>query len=94
MSSPTANATLPVLVLLPSDLARTINTLAKQRGQDHAGFIVQLLREQLAKPTVSFEEGMAPISADFERSGISEEDLDTLVEDERQAMWNEKRPAG
>jgi hypothetical protein len=94
MSSPTADATLPLLVPLPSDLARTIDTLAKQRGQDRAGFIVQFLQEQLAKPAVSFEERMAPIAEDFKRSGMTEEDLDTLVEDERQATWSEKRPAG
>jgi len=89
MSSPVTDAMLPVLVSLPSDLARTIDTLARQRGQDRAQFIVHFLQEQLAKPP--FEERMAPIAEDFRRSGMTDEDLDALVEEERQAMWNEKR---
>jgi hypothetical protein len=39
---------------------------------------------------LSFEEAMAPIAEDFTLSGMTEEDLDALVEQERQAMWNEK----
>jgi hypothetical protein len=34
---------------------------------------------------------IAPIADDFRRSGMTEEDLDALVEQERQAMWDEKR---
>jgi len=32
---------------------------------------------------------MAPIASDFRRSGMIEEDLDALVDQERQAMWDE-----
>jgi hypothetical protein len=32
---------------------------------------------------------MAPLAEDFRRSGMTEEDLDALVEQERQAMWDE-----
>jgi hypothetical protein len=34
---------------------------------------------------------LAPIAEDFRRSGMTEEDLDALVERERQAIWDEKR---
>jgi hypothetical protein len=40
MSSPTTDPTLSVIVQLPSDLARTIDVLAKERGQDRDEFIV------------------------------------------------------
>ncbi len=43
MSSPTTDPALSVLVPLPSELARTIDTLARQRGQDRAQFIVDFL---------------------------------------------------
>jgi hypothetical protein len=33
---------------------------------------------------------MAPIAEDFRRSGMTEEDLDALVQRERQAMWDEE----
>jgi len=34
---------------------------------------------------------MAPIAVDFRESGMTEEDLDALVDQERQAIWDEKR---
>jgi hypothetical protein len=89
MSNPTTDPTLSVLVPLPSALARAIDTLAEQRGQDRAQFIVSFLQEQLDGPARSFEELIAPIADDFRRSGMTEEDLDALVEQERQTMWNE-----
>jgi len=42
----------------------------------------------------SFTEILAPIRKDFRDSGMSEDDLDTLVERERQAMWEEKKAKG
>jgi hypothetical protein len=79
-----------VLVSLPSNLARTIDTLAGRRGQDRAQFIVSFLQEKLDVSALSFEEMMAPIAEDFRRTGMTEEDLEALVEQERQAMWDEK----
>jgi hypothetical protein len=90
MSSPTTDPALSVIVPLPSDLARTIDTLAKQRGQDRVQFIVNFLQEQLSRCAPSSEEMFAPIAEDFRRSGMTEEDLDALVEQERQAIWDEK----
>jgi hypothetical protein len=90
MSNPTTEPALSVLVPLPSALARAIDTLAEQRGQDRAQFIVSFLQEQLHRPAPSFEDMIAPIADDFRRSRMTEEDLDALVEQERQAMWDEK----
>jgi len=90
MSSPTTDPALCVLVPLPTDLARTIDTLAQQRGRDRVQFIVDFPQKKLKGSPPSFEETMAPIAADFRGSGMIEEDLDALVEQERQAMWDEK----
>ena len=90
MSGSTTDPALSVLIKLPSDLARTIDTLAERRGQDRDQFIVGFLQRQLGVPSVSFEEMIAPIAEDFRHSGMTEEDLDDLVEQERQAMWAEK----
>jgi len=91
MSNSTTDPALSVLLTLPSDLARAIDTLAERRGQDRAQFIVSFLQEQLDGSALSFEEMMAPIAGDFSRSGMTEEDLDVLVEQGRQAIWFEKR---
>jgi hypothetical protein len=93
MINPSTDPLLFVLVPLPSDLARTIDTLAGRRGQDRVQFIVNFLREKLDVPALSFEEMMAPIAEDFRRTGMTEDDLDALVEQERQAIWDEKKNA-
>jgi hypothetical protein len=79
-----------VLVPLPSDLARTIDTLAGRRGQDRVQFIVSFLQEKLDASALSFEEMMSPLAEDFKRTGMTEDDLDALVEQERQAIWDKK----
>ncbi len=91
MSNPTTEPSLSVLVPLPSALARTIDSLAEKRGQDRVQFIVTFLQELLDRTAPSFDEMMAPIADDFGRSGMTEQDLDALVEQERQAMWDEKK---
>jgi hypothetical protein len=90
MINPTTEPVLSVLVPLPSDLARTIDALAGRRGQDRAQFIVSFLQEQLDRSTLSFDDMMAPIAEDFRRSGMTEDDLDALVKQERQALWDAK----
>jgi hypothetical protein len=90
MSNAIAESALSVLVPLPSELARKIDYLAERRGQDRAQFIVSFLQEQLNGSARSFEESIAPIAEDFRRSGMTEEELDALVEQERQAIWDEK----
>lgn len=90
MSNPITDPPLSVLVPLRADLARTIDTLAERSGQDRAEFIVSFLREGLDRSAASFEEIVSPIAEEFRRSGMTEEDLDALVEQERQAMWAER----
>ena len=90
MGNATHESALSVLVPLSSELARTIDSLAERRGQDRAQFIVSFLQEQLNGPACSFEQLVAPIAEDFRRSGMTEEELDALVEQERQAIWDEK----
>jgi predicted transcriptional regulator len=90
MLNATTDPALSVMVTLPSDLARTIDALAERRGQSRAQCIVSVVREQLDRKAPSFAELMAPMADDFRRSGMTEEDLDALVEQERQAIWDEK----
>jgi hypothetical protein len=88
MSDLTTDPGLSVLVMLPPDLARTIDTLAERRGQDRAQFIVSFLQERLDGSGTSFDELIAPIAESFRHSGMTEEDLDALIEQERQAIWD------
>jgi len=40
----------------------------------------------------SFEELAEPMAQDFDASGMSEDEFDVLIEEERQAIWNERHP--
>ena len=60
MSSPTTDPTLTVIIQLPSDLARTIDVLAKERGQDRDEFMVGLLQEQLSRSARSWTKSRPP----------------------------------
>ena len=90
MKFPTTDPALSVLVPLPLELVRTIDTLAKRRGQNREQFIVTFLQQRLNGSAALFEETMVPIAEDFRQSCMTEEDLDALVERERQAIWDEK----
>jgi hypothetical protein len=87
MSTPTTELSTAVELRLPFPLARTIDHLAKEQGVDRAQFIVDFLQKELNGSEPTFEQMMAPIAEDFRQSGMSEEDLDALVEQERQAMF-------
>lgn len=59
-------------------------------GQEPAAFLNRLAEEiLLAKPTV--DEVLAPIRKQFEESGMTEEELDALVEEVREEIWQEKQ---
>jgi predicted transcriptional regulator len=82
MSTSTTDPTLSVNVRLSPDLARTIDILARERGQDRASFIASFLQEQLDGPVPTFEELVAPVHEDFREGGMTEEELDEFLEQE------------
>jgi hypothetical protein len=91
MSTQTTKPSTAIELTLPYRLARTIDLLAKEQGVDRAQFIVDFLQKELNGSVPTFEQMMAPIAEDFRQSGMSEEELDDLVEQERQAMFDEKQ---
>ena len=63
---------------------------SRRRGKQPADFIADLLEvERLASQ--SFDEIAAPVRADFVASGMTEEEFDDLIEQARQANWEEKQ---
>ncbi|MGC8639827.1 MAG: CopG family transcriptional regulator [Isosphaeraceae bacterium] len=90
MNTPSIVPSLTVIVPLSPELARTIDTLARQRGQSREQFISGFLHEHLDRSAPSFDEVTAPLAEDFRRGGMTEDELEALIEEERQALWNEK----
>lgn len=64
--------------------------IAQQRGKQPEAFILDLLEVEILAAQ-SFDEIAAPIRADFHRSGMTEEEFDELIEQARQANWEENQ---
>lgn len=62
---------------------------AKSHGKDFAEYVEELLEKDADRPK-TLDEILAPLRRNFAESGMSEEDLDALIESERQALWEEK----
>jgi hypothetical protein len=77
-----------ITIDLPSDIEAALRKKALADGKDLQKFILETLEIKALKP--SLDEILAPIRRNFAESGMSEEDLDELIENERQAMWEEK----
>ncbi len=67
-----------------------LESLARQEGKATDDLLRHWLQVELLsrKP---FREILAPVRASFKASGMTAEELDTLVEEEREAIWQEKQ---
>ena len=75
---------------LPPEIEAAVRLQAAQRGQDIGAFVVQAVKEKIAK-AATFEEVCAPIARAVEASGISDEEFDRFFEERRDEVWREKK---
>jgi hypothetical protein len=76
-------------ISIPTELEQKIAERAASRGLPLEEYVREVLRRDAEAP--SLDEILAPVRAQFAASGMTEEDLDALVEKERQAIWDEKQ---
>ena len=77
-----------VTITIPPELEAKLAERALQSGQDAHSYVSQLVKDHLQKPSLA--ELLAPIRDDFAKTGMTEEELNVLIEEERQALWEEK----
>ena len=78
---------------LPPGTKEILRELGKRYGQSAEDYLRRLIEmEVLSQKT--FGEILAPVRKDFRDSGMTEEKLDNLIEQERRAMWEEKKAKG
>ena len=77
-----------ITIDLPSEVETALQKKAAADGKNIQTYILETLKTQALKP--SLDEILAPIRKNFADSGMTEEELDKLIENERQAMWEEK----
>ena len=61
---------------------------ASVQGKDIKTFIEGMITTEATHPTL--DEILAPVRRDFAANGMTEDELDELIESEQQALWEEK----
>jgi len=77
-----------VMVNVPTELEHSLVERAVRNGQDVGGYLNRVITNHLKK--VSLEELLALVREDFARTGMTENELNELIDRERQALWEEK----
>jgi hypothetical protein len=77
-----------ITIDLPVDIETALRKKASADGQDFQIFVLETLKTKAFKP--SLNEILAPVRKNFADSGMTEEELDELIETERQSIWEEK----
>ncbi len=76
-------------ISVPKEVESVLAQKAAAEGKDIKSFVEGMITTQAMRPTL--DEILAPVRlrVDFAASGMTEGELDELVESERQAMWEE-----
>lgn len=77
-------------ITVPDEAKSALEQRARARGCDDVAEYVERLVTTDLLAARSFDEILAPVRQDFAASGMSEDELDALIESERQAIWEEK----
>ena len=74
---------------IPSEVLKALSERAREKGKTPEVYVCELIEADLlaSRP---FAEILAPIREDFRKSGMTEDEFDALIEEERQAIWEEK----
>jgi len=75
---------------LSPELEATLRQHATRSGQDLNAFVLEAVREKLAKSR-TFEEVCSPFARAVEAAGMADEEFDQIVEEARNAQWREKK---
>jgi predicted transcriptional regulator len=79
-----------VIIDLPPELEKELQERAARAGQDMSSFILQAVKEKIAKPP-TFDEICAPFAQAVEASGMTDEELEKFFEEIRDEVWQEKQ---
>lgn len=78
---------------LPEIVARRLAARAATSGQTPAEVAIRLLTDATADDEKTFAEVVEPFRKAFETSGMTEEELDALIDEARREIWDEKQRA-
>jgi hypothetical protein len=79
-----------VTITLPPDLEGTLRQEAARSGQDVTAFVLEAVKEKIAK-TRTFDEICAPFAEAVSAAGVSEDEFDEFFTQTRDEVWQEKQ---
>lgn len=80
-----------VMIHLSAEEEQQITERASLAGEDVAGYIRRLIERHIKAPR-DLAGILAPLREQFAASEMSEQELDSLVEETRNEVWREKNP--
>lgn len=81
--------TMTLTIEVPQSVGVILEEKARNQGKDVSEYVENLIEKDIDSQK-TLDEILAPIRRNFAASGMTEEDLDALVESERQAIWEER----
>lgn len=75
---------------LPPGTKETLSEIGRRNGKSAEDYLRALIETEILSQK-SFSEILAPIRKDFRESGMAEDELDSLVTNEREAMQEDKK---
>ncbi len=82
---------MPIVIDLPAEAERKLQALAAARGTDVATLVQEAVEEKLRNALPTFAEILAPVHEDYRKSGMTEAELNALLEGTLAEVRRERR---
>ncbi|HET6878838.1 MAG TPA: hypothetical protein VFI31_01635 [Pirellulales bacterium] len=80
-----------ITINLPPAAEEHLRAQAEATGKNISALVVEAVEAQLALAKLRFRDILAPVHAEFHRSGMSEAELNTLLEESLEQARSERR---
>lgn len=78
-----------IRINIPAEMQEKLQQRAVASGQNVEAYVERLIEKALSGPP-SIDELLAPVRKEFAESGMTEDELDALIEEAREEVWQEK----
>jgi len=82
-----------ITIDLPPATEEQLRAQAKATGKNISTLVLEAVQARLALAQLQFKDILAPVHGDFARSGMTDHDLDALLEDSLEKVRSERRSA-
>jgi hypothetical protein len=80
-----------ITIELPAATEEQLRAQARAMGKNISTFVVEAVQARLALAKLQLKDILAPVHADFKRSGMSEADLDAILQTLLEEVRSERR---